>query len=80
MAKGPVPLVWGFRRARLTARPEPKPGRLTPDPTSPRLASNTKPKPTTNQARRARPLPPAFVLMYHCDKVVHQHVLGTSMS
>ena len=80
MATGPVPLVWGFRRARLTAQPEPKPGRLTPSPTSPRPASNTKPKPTTNQARRARPLPPAFVLMYHCDKVVHQHVLGPSMS
>ena len=39
MAKGPVPLVWGFRRARGS-------------------------------------LPPAHVLMYHCDKVVPQHVLG----
>lgn len=32
VAQGPIPLVWGFRRAR-----------------------------------RARPLPPAYVLMYHCD-------------
>eukprot|EP00966_Prymnesium_polylepis_P207170 4798413-Prymnesium_polylepis.2 len=35
LAQAPIPLVWGFRRAR-----------------------------------RARPLPPAYVLMYHCERKV----------
>jgi hypothetical protein len=93
MENGPVPLVWGFRRARLTSPPEPKTRAPHPKPNpnpnpnpnpdpdpnpNPNPDPNTSPSPSPSpspnpkQARRARPLPPAFVLMYHCDNVVPQ--------